>query len=1265
MPDPQHSCHRCGSSTVSAGVMLCPACTMATVFDFERAPTPLLTDDFLANKFLIKESLGEGGFGTVYLAEQIDPIQRNVAVKIIKRGMDSEEVIIRFEAERQALALLDHPGIAKIYEAGTTSEGLPFFAMEFVDGLSITEHCETYNLSRNERLELFAHVCEAVQHAHQRGIIHRDLKPTNILVDSEGSPKIIDFGIAKATTNLLTEKTLLTEFHQFVGTPAYVSPEQAEMSGKEVDTRSDLYSLGALLYELLTGAPPFDDDHFRKAGLLEILRVIREDEPRKPSTCIANRLEPDLDWVVMCALEKDPDRRYSTALDFARDIRRFLSNEPVEASPPNTLYRFRKFTRRNRAAVIAATIAILSLISGTLVSSYGLFKAKEEARSARVQAQRANAVVHLIDDMFGSADPFLTRGSNYTVRQLLDDYSLEFEGKLDSEPEVELSFQHTIASAYMGLAEYASAERHFRRALALSIQLNHPNQKILQRHLGWSLRQQGHYQAALKELSTCPDADILLVEVHRLLGDHESSLALAKEARTKAISQRDFTILSMAFAEAKDYELANLFANRAYELALKQHGENSARLISPLATLASIAKKQNQDQLASTYTIQAKEIAQATLYDDHPARLFAETRAAETQIPAQRKSLTSALLNRVGDNPEAFTPILKLVTSLAQEEGTTKARDFLTNKLGIDYSQFTSGQPVTIDMAGSMIQRIMEEGRVPNYIPLIEQALLAARNVFSDNHIHVVELKRLLAYMYRWSQRYSESQKFSEEAIAFYRKKLGENHSTTIDSLYHLVETLWDQNKSADFLFKDLTRSNADTARVLEKLGSRYFQEGNFLVAQQFLDQSLSLRRNTHGNEHPETIRSLSLLGDLEVSQRWFRHRARGPQLIEAYELSRKVHGDGSLETAHCVRRISLDQGFLLGPQKTRQFCQDALERAKGSDASDQTLAVLSSALNGIEKNNQNYRTVADRKLNSFNVFKKNNQEKSEQAIESLRYSARAEIDLNETKTGTAQINEALKLAKETSGLSPDLICRLEIVDALKDLRLGKTKQAEEKLAALCKKCLLSGTLTSPAYSSLFREYYRTVWRGGDSARFWENLDRFEDEFATRIHKPEKVTTLLPRASRWSYFYSPIKDWEAPEFNRDLLSFRGHAPFTDHRIPKNTPLVNRGNTVYFRSYFNMSEPGKIEKLALRLTRWGGAKIYLNGVEIARHNLKEDADHTTFATTPEPGGQLRSFPIEASAEHLRKGRNVIAVEVHRDSAQSPIYFELKVEGLLRE
>ena len=407
-------------------------------------------------RYKLLQLLGEGGFGVVYMAEQEDPVRRKVALKIIKLGMDTKQVIARFEAERQALAMMDHPNIAKVLDAGATPlsplgrGGRPYFVMELVRGVPFTEYCDKNNLNTRERLELFIPICNAIQYAHHKGIIHRDIKPANVMVtfhDTRPVPKVIDFGVAKATNHRLTAKTLFTEYHQLIGTPEYMSPEQAEMSGLDIDTRSDVYSLGVLLYEILTGTTPFESKKLRRAGYAGITRIIREEEPPTPSTRVSmlgealagvakhRNVEPsalgrlmrgDLDWMVMQALEKDRTRRYETPNALAADIERHLRNEPVMASPPSAAYKLVKFFRRNQTGVIAGSLVAAALIAGLALATLGFVQARrqrdaaEEARAQAVaEATRSQEIIKNLQETLRAVDPERVKDLDEDVKRVL------------------------------------------------------------------------------------------------------------------------------------------------------------------------------------------------------------------------------------------------------------------------------------------------------------------------------------------------------------------------------------------------------------------------------------------------------------------------------------------------------------------------------------------------------------------------------------------------------------------------------------------------------------------------------------------------------------------------------------------------------------------------------------------------------------------------------------------------------------------------------
>ena len=394
------------------------------------------------DRYVIREQIGEGGFAIVYLAEQTEPVARTVALKIIKLGMDTKEVLARFEAERQALALMEHANVAKVFDAGMTESGRPYFVMEHVPGESITDYCDRQRLSVDERLELFMQACSAVQHAHQKGIIHRDIKPTNVLVTAKGEKptvKVIDFGVAKALHQRLTDSTIHTMQGQFLGTPEYMSPEQAEMTGLDVDTRTDIYSLGVLLYELLTGDTPFDSQRLRSAPYLDIQRIIREEDPPKPSTRLSSmgergkdvarcrkidvnplrkRIKGELDWIVMKALEKDRTRRYETANGLARDVQRYLDDEPVEAGPPSATYRLRKMIHRNRVAVMAVLAVSVSVLAGLAVAvifAVQANQARKEAVVHQVELEQEQARLQVAQD---ELQDFYTRYGHHTLAVL-------------------------------------------------------------------------------------------------------------------------------------------------------------------------------------------------------------------------------------------------------------------------------------------------------------------------------------------------------------------------------------------------------------------------------------------------------------------------------------------------------------------------------------------------------------------------------------------------------------------------------------------------------------------------------------------------------------------------------------------------------------------------------------------------------------------------------------------------------------------------------
>ncbi|MEX2139334.1 MAG: serine/threonine-protein kinase [Pirellulales bacterium] len=585
--------------------------------------------------YKLLEQIGEGGFGIVFMAEQVRPLRRQVALKVVKPGMDSRQVVARFEAERQALALMDHPNIAHVLDAGETTSGRPYFVMELVQGVPITEYCDQCNLTTRERLELFVSVCQAVQHAHQKGVIHRDIKPTNVLVsmqDGRPAPKIIDFGVAKAINQRLTENSLATGYAQVIGTPMYMSPEQAELSALGVDTRADIYSLGVLLYELLTGTTPFQKERLHAAPFDELRRIIREEEPPRPSerlstlaadltSTVAERrrtdarrlwqmIRGDLDWIVMKCLDKDRNRRYDSASSLAEDIERYLNNEPVQAYPPSARYRLRKFVRRNKVA--AAFVALLLVSVAALGISNLAIKRERDAKAtalAQVTAEsaKAQATLKLLQQMIASANPDEVKGIDYTVRQLLDDFSAEIGNELEGKPEVEAHVRATIGLAYRKLGIADKAQSHLERALALRRRVYGTQHELVAQ----SLAELASNQRQTSQLAEAEANVREALDIYRKLGTGGQPVLYA------------YSTLQLILSNAQRYSESEAVAKEALLLAARTPETEFPEVASLLHGLAGAENRQSKFVEAEKHAREAVRLHRRLRGPYHPELAWA------------------------------------------------------------------------------------------------------------------------------------------------------------------------------------------------------------------------------------------------------------------------------------------------------------------------------------------------------------------------------------------------------------------------------------------------------------------------------------------------------------------------------------------------------------------------------------------------------------------------------------------------------------------
>jgi serine/threonine protein kinase/Tfp pilus assembly protein PilF len=695
--------------------------------------------------YKLLQQIGEGGFGVVYMAEQEQPIRRKVALKIIKPGMDSAQVLARFEAERQALAMMDHTNIARVFDAGTTETGRPYFVMELVHGVPITNFCDDNHLTPRERLELFVPVCQAIQHAHQKGIIHRDVKPSNVLVtmyDDKPVPKVIDFGVAKAVEQRLTEKTMFTQFGALIGTIEYMSPEQAEMNAFGVDTRSDIYSLGVLLYELLTGTTPLERQRLREAALDELVRLIKEEEAPRPSVRLsssntlakiaaARKTEParlsrlmrgEIDWIVMKCLEKDRTRRYETANGLARDVERYLKDEPVEACPPSAGYRLRKFVRKHRKVVITTC----AMVAGSILAGVGqtiniiqAHRAEAEARQerdravvAQAEADRSAATVKafknfLINEFLTQAMPEQhAREKRITLEEVLNRAAQKIDQTLAEQPEVRASLHYTFGNTYWSLGLYAQAEEHHRKALDLSratLGLEHPETLFALNNLA----------TTLEELDRNAEAEVLLRQAweaeRKVFGpEHRDTLT--------ALNNLAWSLRALGrLTEAEQ------LSRQVLEDYRRVTGSESRETLTALDNLAGVLQDQGQFAKAESLFRQALETSSRVLGREDPSTLMmlhdlgwvlhAQGRSAEGE-PFLREAVKGRSRVLGPEHPKTLKSLNNLALVLEAQGNCAEAELLHRQVLEADRHVYGATHANTLTALTNLIRLLEAQGKL-------------------------------------------------------------------------------------------------------------------------------------------------------------------------------------------------------------------------------------------------------------------------------------------------------------------------------------------------------------------------------------------------------------------------------------------------------------------------------------------------------------------------------------------------------------------------
>jgi serine/threonine protein kinase/predicted negative regulator of RcsB-dependent stress response len=762
-----------------------------------------VTSKTVIGPYRLLHRIGVGGMGEVWLAEQREPISRRVAIKLIKAGMDSREVVARFESERQTLALMDHPAIAKVLDAGSTDQGAPYFVMEYVNGIPITKYCDKHRLTTEQRLELFRRVCEGVQHAHQKAILHRDLKPSNILVsevDGKPAPRIIDFGVAKATAQRLTEDTLFTRLGSVVGTPAYMSPEQADSAGIDVDTRTDVYSLGVVLYELLVGALPLD---FTKSSPDQFRSRLRDEDAPRPSTklrtsgaisntaaqarrtdltALLRELRGDLDAITLKCLEKDRARRYSTPSELASDLGRYLRNEPVVARPASLAYRTRKYARRHRVGVTLAAGVALLLVAGAIAQTI-------ELRRIRLERDRADIVTKFMINMFKVSNPSEARGNDIRAREILDKASNNIDTGLKQDPELQAQMMYTMGLVYESLGIYSKADPLFRHAADIRRSVFGPTDRR-------TLEAQSKLADALIEESHFPEAEKLARET------------LDLRRRTFGPKDRDTidsaTQLALILDDEGRFSDAEKLNRETLEIAQRALGPNDDETLITRQHLAIDLAYEGKYADAETVFRQIYEDDRKRLGEDAPKTLtelgnignilLQQEKYTEAE-KAYREAIASMVRVLGPEHPRTLLTEGNLALTLKSEKHYAEAEQMFRTVLAAKLKTLGPDNRSTLVTKGNLGEVLVLEGKNPEAEQLTRETLEAERRTLGPDHSDTIVTLEVLGEILRNEKHYPESEKAYQQVFESRRRLLGDDHPNTALVAFSLAEVQALENK--------------------------------------------------------------------------------------------------------------------------------------------------------------------------------------------------------------------------------------------------------------------------------------------------------------------------------------------------------------------------------------------------------------------------------------------------------------------------------------